>query len=218
MTEPVPAASEPPSRLSKGLDRVFRTALLLVPFGVLGNLALSWFATDHDILRNLGDLDRRYLYLAILLALIPWVTNAARLLIWLRFIGHRLSFRDTFRITLGAELSSSVFPTSSGGEVFRWGMMVQRGIPQGQAASIVTLGYLEDFTFFAFAVPTAVVLSEAWELPVLRGLGRELRGQALVVLGVVVMVVLLVRLLWAVLMRGTLGEGNRRRGLRFAAR
>jgi hypothetical protein len=204
--------------LGRSFDRVLRTALFLVPFGVLGNLALSWFATDHDVLRNLGDLDRRYLYLALFLALFPWVTNTLRLLIWARFIGHRVSFRDMFRVTLGAELSSSVFPTSSGGEVFRWGMMVQKGISQGHAASIVTLGYIEDMLFFGVAIPLSIFLSRAWDLPVLRMLGRQVRGQALLVIVVAVLVIVALRLLFKAALRGYLGEAVRRRGLRMAGR
>jgi glycosyltransferase 2 family protein len=217
------AASPPPppaadGGLSRGFDRVLRTALFLVPFGVVGNLALSWFATDHDVLRALGRLDTRYLWLALFLALFPWVTNTLRLLIWARFIGHRVSFRDMFRVTLGAELSSSVFPTSTGGEVFRWGMMVQKGIPKGQAASIVTLGYLEDLAFFAMAIPTAIVLSRAWELPVLLTLGEQLQGRALVVVFVVAAILFTLRLLMRASLLGTLGEAPRRRSLRFTAR
>lgn len=221
MTKPrlaQPAPDAQPGKLSRNLDRVLRTALFLVPFGVLGNLALSWFATDHDVLRNLGDLDRRYLYLAILLALFPWVTNTLRLLVWARFIGHRVSFRDMFRVTLGAELTSSVFPTSSGGEVFRWGMMVQKGIPQGHAASIVTLGYLEDLVFFVIAIPVSIVLSRAWELPVLRSLSRQVRGEAVLVIVGVVAVVALLWLLFRAALRGVLGEGVRARALRRAAK
>jgi uncharacterized protein (TIRG00374 family) len=212
------AKEEASPGLSKGLDRVLRTALFLVPFGVLGNLALSWFATDHDVLRSLGRLDPRWLWLAAFLALFPWVTNTLRLLVWARFIGHRVSFRDMFRVTLGAELSSSVFPTSSGGEVFRWGMMVQKGIPQGHAASIVTLGYVEDMAFFGVAIPLSVFVSRAWELPVLASLGKDLRGQALVVVGAGIAAVLIVRLLFAAVLRGTLGTKPRKRGLRTVAR
>lgn len=204
--------------LSRGLDRVLRAALFLVPFGVLGNLALSWFATDHEVLRELGRLDLRYLWIALFLALFPWITNTLRLLVWARFIGHRVSFRDMFRVTLGAELSSSVFPTSTGGEVFRWGMMVQKGIPQGQAASIVTLGYLEDIAFFAMAIPTSIVVSRAWELPVLRSLGDQMQGQALVVVVVIAALIFGSRLLLRAALVGSLGERPRRRSLRFTAR
>lgn len=215
---------EPPaaqSRLSRGLDRVFRTSLVFVPIGVLANLALSWFATDHSVLRNLAALDRTYLYLALLLALIPWFTNALRLLIWTRFVGYRVRFSDTFRITLGAELASSVFPTSSGGEVFRWGMMVQKGITQGQAASIVTLGYLEDLVFFATALPVAFVVSEAWELPVFGQVGRQLKdlqGRAVFIALVLLAVTLAIRFAWRSVLKGVAGRKPRRWGLRFSAR
>jgi hypothetical protein len=220
MKQPPPGPTAENPGLSKGLDRVLRTALFLVPFGVLGNLALSWFATDHAKLREMmaRGPDVRYLYLAILLALLPWVTNTLRLLVWARFIGHRVSFRDMFRVTLGAELSSSVFPTSSGGEVFRWGMMVQKGIPQGHAASIVTLGYIEDMAFFAMAIPTSIIVSRAWELPVLASMGQRMQGQVLVVIGIGIASVLILRLLFAAVLRGTLGERPRNRGLRLVAR
>jgi uncharacterized protein (TIRG00374 family) len=111
-----------------------------------------------------------------------------------------------------------VFPTSSGGEVFRWGMMVQKGISQGHAASIVTLGYIEDMAFFAIAVPISVFVSRAWELPVLASMGAKLQGQALVVIGVGIASVILIRLLFAAVLRGTLGKRPRKQGLRVVAR
>lgn len=223
MTAPPAGASaraDPPPkpRINRLLDRVFRTSLVLVPIGVLANVWWSWYATDHSVFASLGSLPRKYLYLALVLALVPWFTNALRLLVWTRFIGGRLRYRDTFRITLGSELASSVMPTSSGTEVFRWGMMVQMGITQGQAASIVTLGYLEDLLFFGMAIPTAIVVSGAWRLPLIRALGRELRGK---VAGVAVVAALVLVAAWAVgrmVLRGQLGARPRRKGLRWTAR
>jgi uncharacterized protein (TIRG00374 family) len=214
------ARADPPpkTRLNRLLDRVFRTSLVLVPIGVLANVWWSWYATDHSVFASLGSLPRKYLYLALVLALVPWFTNALRLLVWTRFIGGRLRFRDTFRITLGSELASSVMPTSSGTEVFRWGMMVQMGITQGQAASIVTLGYLEDLLFFGMAIPTAIVVSGAWRLPLIRALGRELRGKVAVVAVVAALVLFAIWALWRTTLRGRLGARPRRKGLRMTAR
>jgi uncharacterized protein (TIRG00374 family) len=200
------------------LDRVFRTSLILVPIGVLANVWWSWYATDHAVFANIGSLPRKYLYLALVLALIPWFTNALRLLIWIRFIGGRMRFRDTFRITLGGELASSVVPTASGTEVFRWGMMVQAGITKGQAASIITLGYLEDLLFFGTAIPTAIVVSGAWRLPLIRALGREMRGKAVVVALVAALILLAAWAVWKAVLIGRLGEGPQRRGMRWTAK
>lgn len=191
--------------------------MFLVPLGVLGNLWLSWAATDHDVLRSLHELPRRYLLLAVGLGLVPWLTNTLRILIWARFIGAAVSFLDVFRITLGAELASSVFPTSSGGEAFRWGMMIQKGITPGQAASIVTLGYLEDLLFFATAIPLSIYLSSAWELPVLQRVAAELQSKTALVAIVGFLLVLSLWILARVILLGRLGALPRRRGRRFAA-
>jgi glycosyltransferase 2 family protein len=200
------------------LDRLFRSALVLVPVGVLANLWWTWYATDHSVFVHLGRLPRRYLLLALALGLAPWITNATRMWLWTRFMGLPLRWRDTLRVTLGGELASSVLPTSSGTEVMRWGILVQRGVPQGKAISIVTLGWLEDSVFFLVAVPVAVVLSRAWELPVLRSVGHQARGRVAFILVLAVAVLLAVRLLWGAVLIGTLGEGARRRGLRLTAR
>jgi uncharacterized protein (TIRG00374 family) len=212
------AGAPAPERKPTRLDRVFRWSMLLVPFGVAGNLALTWYGTDRGVLASLDELPRRYLMIAVVLALVPWVTNALRIWLWDRLISRKLTFREALRITVGAEMASSVFPTSSGGEVFRWGMLVQRGITPGQAASIVSLGYLEDLVFFATALPTAVVLSRAWEIPVLQRTAAELRSNALAVVLAALIVLLSLRMLLDLALLGRFGVRVRRRGLRTVGR
>lgn len=211
----------PPKPRRRGritIDRVFRLALILIPFGVLGNLALSWATTDTSLLASLPELPRGYLYLALVLGLVPWFTNALRLLVWTRFVGSGITFRDAFRIVLGGELGSSVLPTSSGGEIFRWGMMIQRGVSPGTAASVVTLGHVEDTVFFLVALPLAAVLSSAWELPVLRSLAGQVEGNVVLALVGGVAALAAVFLAYRLVMAGRLGGRPRRRGLRVSAR
>ena len=212
------APQKPRRRGRLTLDRVFRLALLLIPFGVLGNLALSWATTDRTLLARLPELPRGYLYLALVLGLVPWFTNALRLLVWTRFVGTELGFRDAFRIVLGGELGSSVLPSSSGGEIFRWGMMMQRGLSPGTAASVIALGHAEDSLFFLLALPVAAVLSSAWELPILRRVAREIEGSAVQVLGVAAVVGATLYVLSRLVLRGHLGARARRTGLRLTAR
>jgi uncharacterized protein (TIRG00374 family) len=200
------------------LDKLFRTSLILVPFGVLGNLALSWFATDRGVWRGLGALPRHWLYVAVLIALVPWTTNALRILIWSRFLKHPLTFKDTLRITIGAELSSSVLPTSTGSEVIRLGLLMQYGLTTGEAASIVTLGYLEDLVFFLVALPLSAAMSSAWRLPAIRSLAGRVHFDAPEALAIVLAALVAVRVLWHLALVGRLGRGTRRRGLRFGAR
>lgn len=211
-------APPPGKRGRLTLERLFRLALLLIPVGVLGNLALSWATTDRSLLAELPQLPRGYLYLAVALGLVPWFTNALRVWIWARFIGSGLSYRESFRIVLGGELGSSVLPTSTGGEVFRWGMMVQRGISPGAAASIITLGHVEDSLFFLLALPAAAAISSAWELPVLRSVAGEIEGNALVALAAGVGALFVLRFLVRLVLAGRLGERPRAWGLRAAAK
>jgi glycosyltransferase 2 family protein len=68
------------------------------------------------------------------------------------------------------------------------------------------------------AIPTAIVLSRAWELPVLRTLGDQLQGHALVVAVVLAALLFTLRLLHRAALIGTLGDRVRQRSLRFTAR
>ncbi|HET6763621.1 MAG TPA: lysylphosphatidylglycerol synthase transmembrane domain-containing protein [Longimicrobiaceae bacterium] len=218
-TEELPdGAPRRPRRPRTRLDRLFRTSLILVPFGVLGNLALSWFATDRSVWQGLGGLPRHWLYAAVAIALVPWITNSLRILIWARFLERRMGFGDALSITVGAEISASVLPTSTGSEVLRLGMLMQCGLSSGQAASVVTLGYLEDFVFFVVALPVCVVLSRAWQLPVIRSLAGRVDVNAPQAAAVVVAVAAALAILWRLLLTGRLGRAGRRRSRRFAAK
>ncbi|MDB4947698.1 MAG: Lysylphosphatidylglycerol synthetase/UPF0104 [Gemmatimonadetes bacterium] len=201
-----------------GLEKLFRTSLLLVPFGVAGNLALSWFGTDRGEWAGIGARPRGWLYVAVLIALVPWITNAVRILIWARFLKHPLGWGDAFRIIIGAELSASVIPTSTGSEVVRLGMLMQCGLSAGQAASIVTLGYLEDLLFFVVALPVSIALSSAWKLPAVRALAGRAHFDAPVAATIVAGVLLALWGAWRLLVAGRLGRGARRRARRWAAR
>lgn len=207
-----------PGKRALRLDRLFRAALFLVPFGVLGNLALSLATTDRGLLASLGAFPREYLLLAVGLGLVPWFTNSLRLRIWTRFIGHPLSFREAFRLTLATELASAATPTASGGGLFRWGLLVQKGVSPGAAASLVSLVVLEDTLFFLVAIPVGVVLSSAWNLPVLRALGRQLRGSTLEVLLGAAAIGVLSWVLARLVLSGGLGARPRRWAIRGVAR
>lgn len=194
----VPVEAEPKRAFS--FDKLFRTAMIVVPLGVLGNIVFTLYTTDRATFEALGEFPRGYLILAVVLGLIPWFTNAFRLVIWTRFIGHGLSVREALRIVLGSEVGSSLLPTSTGGELIRLGMLVQRGVPAGAAGSIFTLSYLEDTLFFAIALPFAFVWSNAGRLPIFRQIAEQFQtdvGRALVIaLAALVGVWLLLRLVF----------------------
>jgi glycosyltransferase 2 family protein len=208
----------PGGRLPAGFDKVLRTALYLIPIGVLGNLALSWFATDRGTLAELGRLPVSYLLAGLGLTLVPWVTGTLRLLIWTRFLQFRLPFREALKITLAVDLGAAISPTAVGGELFKWGMLVQRGVPSGSAATVSLLPKVEDAVFFAIALPVALVLSGAWRLPVVTGIVELFPGG---LLALALPAIAIGFGCWGVvrmMLAGAFGDAPRMAGLRWIAR
>lgn len=211
-------AVERPSTGVRGLNRLFRTTLLLVPIGVLGNIIFTLVVTDRDLLASLHELPRAYLALALGLSLLPWFTNSLRLLIWTRFLGHPLAYRDAFQMTLAVDLGSAISPTALGGGFFKWGMLVQRGVSPGKAASLTTFPIIEDGVFFAMALPAAIYLTASWNLPVFRAVADQFRQDAPVVLAIAAGIALCSWLAVRWILLGGLGRRTRQRGILFVAR
>lgn len=202
----------------RGLDRLFRTTFIIIPIGVLGNVLFSYLTTDRSFLRTVASLPRGYLALAVALTLIPWLTNSLRLLIWGRFLGQRLSFRDTFQITLAVDLGSAISPTVVGGHFFKWGMLVQRGMSAGAAASLTTFPMIEDAVFFALAIPLALAYTASWDLPVFRSLADRVESDAVQVIGAAALIALLTWAAVRAVLLGGLGKRTRQKSVHFLAR
>jgi glycosyltransferase 2 family protein len=188
--------------------RAFRLALLFLPIGVLGNLAYTFLGTDRQLLAAIGALPRGYLLAALGLTLVPWATGTLRLLVWTRFLRYRISLRDLLRMTLVVDLGAAVSPTAIGGEAFKWGMLVRRGVKPGAAATLALMPKLEDAVFFfGIGLPAAILWTRAWRMPTVATSTRLLSENALTV---ILIAGLLGIVLW-LLMRFTLVGGAGRR-------
>ncbi|MEX1183723.1 MAG: lysylphosphatidylglycerol synthase transmembrane domain-containing protein [Gemmatimonadota bacterium] len=196
----------------------FRMALLLLPIGVLGNVAYTLLATDRALLRSLSELPRGYLIGALALTLVPWLTGTLRLLIWTRFLEYAIPLRELFRMTLIVDIGAAASPTAIGGEAFKWGMLMRHGVRPGAAASIAIVPKLEDGMFFLVALPAAVVWTGAWRLPVVASSARLLGDNVLAVAAIACAVGLLSRGAVRLVLRGHAGARLRRRAFRLCAR
>ena len=197
--------------------RAFRIALILLPLGVLGNVAYTLLATDRAVLASIGELPRGYLAVALLLALTPWLTSTLRLLVWTRFLQHRIPLRELLRMTIVVDLGSAASPTAIGGEAFRWGMLVRYGVRPGAAAALALLPKLEDGIFFAIALPVAIVWSQAWQLPALATSGRLLTENVLTLAALAATLAIVSWVLARVVLRGGVGTTAQRHGLHWWA-
>ena len=220
-TVDTPGPQEPerqPARTPKGFDKLFRTAMIVIPIGVIGNVLFSLLGTDRSLLASLTGLPRGYLLLALALGAVPWFANAGRLLIWTRFLGHGVSFRDAFCITLATDLGSAVSPSAVGGGFFKWGMLVQKGVTPGAAVSLATLTPIEDGLFFLIAIPIGIYLTASWGNPVFAEAVGQIRENAPPVLMVAAGVALLTWLAFRWVVKGVFGRSTQRKGLRLAGR
>lgn len=148
------------------LRRAFRAAFVVVPVGLLINLAVTLAGTDRAVLKTASRLPTQYLLFALLLALVPWFTGAGRLVLWVRLLGHRITFRQAFHINLASDVGAAVTPTAVGGGLFKWGMVIEHGVSPAAAASLAALTAVEDIVFIALSVPVAIALSSTpWRHP-----------------------------------------------------
>lgn len=203
---------------ARGLDRLFRTSLYIIPIGVFGNILFTFLTTERSLLTSVASFPKGYLALAVGLALTPWLTNSLRLLIWGRFLGLRLSLRDAFRMTLAVDLGSAISPTVVGGNFFKWGLLVQRGMTAGAAASLTTFPLIEDGIFFATALPIAILLTTSWDLPVFDNLATRVETDAGAVFLIAVAIAVLTWLAVRTLLTGRLGRRAKTRSVHLVAR
>lgn len=160
-----------------------RAAAVLVPIGVAANVALAMATTERGALEAALDRPLGPLALALGLAVVPWATNTLRLQLWASFVGHPLGFGSALRVVLGGLLGSAVTPTGSGGAALKWALLARRGVPPGQAGTLLLVETAENAAFAVVAVPLALALAVA-EAPAvtaaLSTVGADL-GPALVV-------------------------------------
>ena len=192
------------------LRRLGRTAAVLVPLGVVANVALALLTTDRHVIVAAAELPLAPLALAGGLALVPWVTGALRVQLWASFVGHPVRFLDGLRAVVGGMVGSVVTPTGSGGGFLKWALLTRQGLPAGAAGTLLVVEAVENAAFMAVALPLALTLTVAAEAPALRAaLAGASDGIVLVVL-VAGAVMLGTSLLFAASARGRLGRGPRR--------
>ncbi len=173
-----------------------RPAFAAVALGATGNVVVGWLAARRADL-NVGHLLVLPLFwLAVLFALAPWITHAARLYIWADFLGRPLPFTDVFRIMLGSEVGSALTPPAAGGGYLKVALLIERGYPAGVAASLMVLGSVEDYAFFLAALPLVLLALPGPEIQMLHPVANWLAGHLALpgaIVGSAVVIVLLFR-------------------------
>ena len=199
-----------------------RAAAWLIPLGVLINVGVPLLTTDFRYLREVGHITPLAVVAAFALVLLPWATQALRIGIWTRFVGHPIRFWGGVRVVAGGVLGSALTPTAIGGGTIRWALTTRYGLPVGKAASLLAVEAVEDLMFFAVAIPAAVWLSTGDESQAIREVGRSpaltLDDPVFATLAVVTALVAVGAAALQLALRGHLGPAFRGRARRLAVR
>lgn len=141
------------------MNKLFKYLSVLIPVGVIIHVVYTCISTGDTIMSALKSLVVEYLLIAAFLSLVPWFTGALRIRMWTAFLGNPCGFLESLKIVLGTEIGAAVSPTMIGGGYIKLGMLIRRGFSTGRAASLTTLGTLEDTVFFIFALPVAFLIT-----------------------------------------------------------
>lgn len=179
----------------KELKKAGYVGLFFILAGLLGNIIFSLVSSERSILDCLRSIKPLYLLLAISLALVPWLTSTFRVMIWTRFLGHRFTFLEMFKVILSTDLGSAISPTAVGGGYVKTGMLMRKGLSAGAAASLMTLGSVEDGLFFLIAIPASVVISSCWDIPGINKIIERFRSN-LTTLALIVLIIIGMNLLY----------------------
>jgi uncharacterized protein (TIRG00374 family) len=150
------------------IDVLVRRLFFLVPLGIAGNVIFTLATTDKGVLASVVRLSPGHVLLAMIFAVVPWFTDAARMSVWSAFLGRRVPYGELLKIVVAAELGAAILPPAVGGTPVKAALLVRKGFSGGAALSLTLLSGLEDWVFFLIMVPAAITLSSAWNIPVVR--------------------------------------------------
>lgn len=131
------------------LSRWLKKGLIILPVGVFINLVLANFNDTSEKAILQGPLNLQYLLIALILAFLPWFIHTIRMKNWTHCMRNRLSFGQSFKITLGMDMGAALSPTALGGGPVKAAMLIGEGLSPVHALFLTLLASLEDFLFFS---------------------------------------------------------------------
>ncbi len=154
------------SLLAGQIRRFMHWLIPVIVLGTVANVAFALLTTDIEALQAVKRSAPYAFALAAVLAFVPWITDTIHTLIWVRFVGAKMSVVEVFKLVLATQLAASLTPTAAGGGYLKLALLTRYGISAGSATSLVFLHSIEHTVVAAIAVPTALTMSNSWDLPI----------------------------------------------------
>lgn len=115
---------------------------------------------------------------ALLLAIVPWFTDAARSAVWSRFLGKPVPYSRLLQIAAASELGAAVAPPIIGTLPVKTALLTREGLTSGEALSLSSLSGLQDWIFFLVAAPLCLIAAGTTVLPDHPGISQAASGIA----------------------------------------
>ena len=135
-----------------------KTRGALLALSVVLGIAVALAYGGLDAFARMAQLPLWPLAAGLLMILLGWQANAARLRLLVGAIGVRLTQREAFSQALAIDFAFAATPAGAGGLLTYVHLLRRRGVPGAQAAALCTVDQLFDLVFFLSLLPLLAVL------------------------------------------------------------
>lgn len=168
--------------------------ILFISIGVAAHILFLLFTTDKEILFEVRKIKFRFLLIIAGLVLVPWLGHALRMVIWTKFLDCKLTFRETLKIAVSTDLGAALTPTIIGGGPVKLAMLLRQKTPPAKAGILIALGGFEDLIFYLSGILLAFFFAFDSISKIFESILRMLRENALIILGVFIIILIYVLL------------------------
>jgi glycosyltransferase 2 family protein len=133
---------------TKIINRLF----FFVGIGILIHIIFLLITTDKNAILQLRKLSFLHISGIAILAILPWIFHSLRLMIWTKFVGHPLNFKDCLSVIVANDLGASLSPTAIGGGPVKLALLVRKGLKSSKATFLVLLAGTEDMIFYGVGI------------------------------------------------------------------
>uniref|UniRef100_A0A7J2THJ8 Flippase-like domain-containing protein n=1 Tax=Archaeoglobus fulgidus TaxID=2234 RepID=A0A7J2THJ8_ARCFL len=137
----------------------WKSAVLGVLLSILATYVIFKLTETNVTWETLKHLNYPYIFLAFLFQVFFWIFWALRLKRISHYMGYRIPYLFSLKVTLSSMFLAAITPSSAGGEPLRIKMVSDNGIPIGSSTFIVLTERILDSIFFATALPIFLIIT-----------------------------------------------------------
>jgi uncharacterized protein (TIRG00374 family) len=161
------AKLETKSSFSINWNKLIRRISIIVGIGFLVNILIIAFWSESFDPTIIFRFHPAFLMLAFVVGILPIFLHAYTLKLWGDHFQKELTHRDSIQVSATSLLGAAVTPTMFGGGPLKLGLLMTKGFRAGQAATVVTMGSIQDAIAFVILLFVSIYISKSVGLDIL---------------------------------------------------